>query len=82
MFSSGWNFLKDIVAGIWAVVAFSGKSGDRKSSQPSVSADHGSVVAGRDIKSSPININARGSSKPTTKNGDHKRSKPRGGSKR
>ncbi len=38
MFSSVWDFLKDIAAGIRAVVTFSGKSGDRKPSQPSVSA--------------------------------------------
>jgi hypothetical protein len=82
MFSNVWDFLKDIAAGIRAVVTLRGKSGDRKPSQPSVSADRGSVVGGRDIKSSPININARGSSEPTDRKGNHKRSKPRGGSKR
>jgi hypothetical protein len=73
MFSSVWDFLKDIAAGIRAVF---------KASKPSVSADHGSVAAGGDIKSGPININARSSSEPTAKSSDHKRLKPRGGSKR
>jgi hypothetical protein len=82
MFSVVWDFLKDIAAGIWAVVRFRAKDGDNKPSKPSVSADRGSVAAGGDIKSSPININARGSSEANTKNSDHKRSKPRSGSKR
>jgi hypothetical protein len=82
MFSSVWDFLKDIAAGIRAVVTLRGKSGDRKPSQPGVSADRGSVAAGGDIKSSPINISARSSSEPTARKGDHKRSKRRGGSKR
>jgi hypothetical protein len=82
MLSTIWDFLKDIAAGIWAVVTFSAKNGDHKLSKPSVSADRGSVAAGGDIKSSPININAHSSSEPTARNGDHKRSKPRGGSKR
>ena len=81
MFSSVWDFLKDIAAGIWAVVSFKAKDGDHKPSKPSVSADHGSVAAGGDIKSSPININARGGSEAKTKNSDHKRSKTRSGSK-
>lgn len=76
MFSRIWDFLKEVVAGIWAVVSFRAKN------KPRVSADHSSVAAGRDIKSSPININARGSSEPTAKNSDHKRLKSRGGSKR
>jgi hypothetical protein len=80
MFSNVWDFLKDIAAGIWAV--FKAKNGANKPSKPSVSADHGSVAAGGDIKSGPININARSSSEPTAKNSDHKRLKPRGGSKR
>jgi hypothetical protein len=82
MFSSVWDFLKDIAAGIRAVVTLRGKSRDRKPSQPSVSAGWGSVAAGGDIKSSPINTNVRGSSEPTARKGNHKRSKRRGGSKR
>jgi hypothetical protein len=82
MFSNVWGFLKDIAAGIWAVVTLRGKSGDRKPSQPSASADRGSVAAGGEIKSSPININARGSSEPTARKGNPKRSKRRGRSKR
>jgi hypothetical protein len=74
MLSSIWDFLKDgsnqavlswigggivvIAAGIWAVVKFIAKKADQKPSQPSVSADHGSVAAGRDIS-----INSRSSSK-------------------
>jgi hypothetical protein len=74
MLSSIWDFLKDasnqavlswigggivvIAAGIWAVVKFIAKNGDQKPSQPTVSADHGSIAAGRNIS-----INARGSSK-------------------
>jgi hypothetical protein len=82
MFSSVWDFLKDIAAAIRAVVTFSGTRGDRKPSQPSVSADRGSVAAGADIKNSPINTNVRGSSEPTARKGNHKRSKRRRGSKR
>jgi hypothetical protein len=82
MFSSVWDFLKDIAAAIRAFVTLRGKSSDRKPPQPGVSADRGSVAAGGDTKSSPININARGSSEPTARKGNHKRSKPRGGSKR
>jgi hypothetical protein len=75
MLSSTWDFLKDgsnqavlswigggiavVAAGIWAVVKFIAKNGDNKPSQPSVSADHGSMAAGRDIS-----VNGRGSSKP------------------
>jgi hypothetical protein len=80
MFSSVWDFLKDIAAGIRAVVTLRGKSGDRKPPPPSVSADRGSVAAGGDIKSSPINITTRGSSEPTARKA--KRSKRRRGSKR
>ena len=64
MFSSAWDFLKDIAAGIWAVVSFKAKNGDHKPSNPSVTADRGSVAAGGSIKSSPININARDNPKP------------------
>jgi hypothetical protein len=72
MLSSIWNFLKDnqavlswigggiaaVAGGIWAVVKFMAKNGDQKPSKPGVSADHGSMAAGRDIS-----VNARGSSK-------------------
>jgi hypothetical protein len=74
MLSSIWDFLKDgsnqavlswigggiavIAAGIWAVIKFRVKNGDQKPSKPSVSADRGSMAAGRDIS-----INTRGSSK-------------------
>ena len=98
MLSSVWDFVKDpdnrvvlswvgggiaaIAAGIWAVIRFRAKDGDHKPSKPSVSADRGSVAAGGSIESSPININARGSSERTAKNSDHhKPSKPRGSSK-
>jgi hypothetical protein len=93
--SSIWDFLKDgsnqavlswigggiaaVAAGIWAIVKLMAKKGDQKPLQPSVSADRGSVASGGDIKSSPINIRARGTSERTVKNGDH-RPKPRGGS--
>ena len=74
MLSSIWNFLKDgsnqavlswigggiiiIAAGIWAVIKFMAKNSDQKVPKPSVSADHGSMAAGRDIS-----INGGGSSK-------------------
>jgi hypothetical protein len=74
MFSSIWDFLKDasnqavlswigggiavIAAGIWAVIKFTAKYEGQKPSKPRVSADHGSMAAGRDIT-----INRRGSSK-------------------
>jgi hypothetical protein len=83
MFSSIWDFLKDIATGIWAVVVrFMPKNGDNKPSKPSVSADRGSVAAAGSIENSPININARVSSERPPKNSDHKPSKPRGRSKR
>jgi hypothetical protein len=74
MLSSIWDFLKDgsnravlsviggaiaaLATAVWAVVKYMAKNGDHKPSQPSVSADHGSVAGGRDVT-----INARGSSK-------------------
>jgi hypothetical protein len=74
MLSTIWNFLKDgsnqavlswiaggiaaVAAGIWAIIKFMAKNGDQKPSQPSISADHGSMAAGRDIS-----VNARSSSK-------------------
>jgi hypothetical protein len=96
MLSSIWDFLKDgsnqavlswigggiaaVAAGIWAIVKLVAKNGEHKPSKPSVTADRGSVASGGDIKSSPININARGSFERAAKNGDHKPSKPRGSS--
>jgi hypothetical protein len=48
-----------VAAGIWAVVKFKAKNGDNnKQSKPGVSADRGSMAAGRDIS-----INPRGPSK-------------------
>jgi hypothetical protein len=74
MLSSIWDFLKDasnqavlswigggiavIAGGIWAVMKFMAKTRDQKPSKPSVSADHGSMAAGRDIR-----VNGRGGSK-------------------
>jgi hypothetical protein len=74
MLASIWEFLKDgsnqavlswigggivvIAAGIWAVIKFMAKNGDQKPSKPGVSADRGSMAAGRDIS-----ISGRGSSK-------------------
>jgi hypothetical protein len=79
MLSSVWDFVKDpnnqavlswmgggiaaVAAGIWAVVRFRAKNGDDKSSKPGVSADRGSVAAGGNIVGSPVNIDARDSSK-------------------
>jgi hypothetical protein len=79
MLSSAWEFVKDpdnraalssigggitaVAAAIWAVVRFMAKSGNDKPSKPSVSADRGSVAAGGDIVGSPVNIDARDSSK-------------------
>jgi hypothetical protein len=97
VFSSIWDFLKDpanqavlgwigggiaaVAAGIFAVFKFRANKGDHEPPKPSVSADHGSVAAGRDI-SGAINMNARGSSEPAAQSGERKPPKPRGGSKR
>jgi hypothetical protein len=79
MLSSVWDFVKDsnnqavlswlgggvvaVVGGIWAVVKFRTKSGEEKPSRLSVSADRGSVAAGGNIVGSPVNTDARDSSK-------------------
>jgi hypothetical protein len=76
MLSSIWNFLRDnqavlswigggiaaVAAGIWAVVKFMAKNSNQKPSKPGVSADHGSMAAGRDIS-----VNARSSSSKRSK---------------
>jgi len=73
--SAIWEFVKDpdnravlgwigggagvLVAGIWAVVKFLAKNGDRKVSGPNVSADRGSVAVGGDIKNSRVHGSKR-----------------------
>ncbi|HEY4848135.1 MAG TPA: hypothetical protein VIH87_10200 [Methylocella sp.] len=71
MLGSIWPFLKDpanlailgsigagfatIIAGAWAVFTFFAKKSERGPSAPSVTADHGSVAAGRDI-TAPVTL--------------------------
>lgn len=48
-----------VAAAISAVVKFRANSGDHEPSKPGVSADGGSVAAGRDITNSTVNIDTR-----------------------
>jgi hypothetical protein len=83
MLSNMWDFLKDgsnqtvlnwiaggiaaVGAGMWAVVKLVARNGDHKLTKPSVSADRGSTAAGRDIIGGSMNINARDTSKRSSK---------------
>jgi hypothetical protein len=79
MFSAAWDFLKDgsnqalfgwigsgiavVAGGAWTVLKFAfGKS--RVSKQPSVTANNGSVAAGRDVTGNTINIKTKSASRP------------------
>jgi hypothetical protein len=58
LFPSRFCGIVAVSTGIWAVVKFKMKKGDTKPSKSGVSADRGSMAAGRDIS-----INPRGPSK-------------------